>query len=623
MERNGLMSAKKMYPEDETSENPEQTEIDDMTLDQEEDEPDVNLMGIAGFLRRCPSLLKPYWKQALIVFLAILPEIALETLQPILLMYLIDNAIGSGDYKLLTIIIAALFGLLLTYVLSWFINIYFASRIGANVLNGIRLKIFERLQIMSQSFFNRHKTGDILSRFTSDIDALNDALVSDIPFAISCMLTIIVGSVLMVGIEWRVAIPVLILLPIVNLGPRMLSSRTSMANYKRQRDISRVVSTVEENIAAQPVVKVFGLQNLMVGRFKSDIGKLYKSTIRAELLGSLQGATMTASGHSLLIIAIGISAVMAVRGDISVGAVVALFELLWFVMSSVEELSGVFRPLQRAAAGFSRIQEILDEEPEVVDAEDAVELPPISREISFQNVSFSYTGAEADLSGISVTIPANKAVAIVGTSGSGKSTMLRLLMRFYDPGEGKITIDGHDLRDVTQKSLRSQIGVVFQDSFLFNTTIRENIRLGKPDASDDEIVAAAKAAEIHDAILELPQGYDTPAGEKGGCLSGGERQRIAIARALIRKPAILVLDEPASALDPHTEAAINVTLSRASRERTVISVTHRLASTVNSDLILVLESGRLVEQGTHRELIDASGAYYRLWQEQSGLLNKH
>ena len=424
----------------------------------------------------------------------------------------------------------------------------------------------------------------------------------------------------MIGIEWRIAIPILVLLPIVNLGPRLLGSRTNRASYRRQQDAGRVVSMVEENIAAQSVVKIFGLQPLMINRFKGELARLFRSTIRAKLLGSLQGATMTASGHSLLILAIGIGAFMAVRRDLSVGALVALFELLWFVMSSVQELAGVLPPLQRAAAGLQRIHELLEEEPEVDDAEDAVLLPTFSREILFQNVSFSYTGMEYNLNGINVAFPARKSIAVVGRSGSGKSTMLSLLMRFHDPSTGKITIDGHDLRKVTLASVRSQIGVVFQESFLFNTTIRENIRLGRPDAGDAEIIAAARAAEIHDAILALPQGYDTIAGEKGGCLSGGERQRIALARALLRKPAILILDEPASALDPQTEAAINVTLGRASKDRTVISVTHRLASTVNVDLILVLENGRLVEQGSHKELLQSGGVYRRLWQQQNGLL---
>ena len=586
-----------------------------------EEESEVTLIGIAGFLRRCLVLLRPYWKQSLLILITMLPEIALETIQPLLLMYLIDFAIGSGAYNLLVLIIAALFGLLFTYVLSRLANLYLAVRVAANISNGIRLKLFERLQIMSSSFYNHHKTGDILSRFSSDLDAVNAAVGVEFPYAVSCLLTIVVGSIFMIRIQWVIAVPILLLLPLVIIGPRLLGARTNKANYKRQQDLAKVVSTVEENIAAQPVVKVFGLQMLMVNRFKKEIAQLYKSIVRAEFLNGLQGSMMTASGHSLLILAIGFSAVMAVRGNLSVGAVVAIFELLWFVMSSVQELSGVFGPFQRAAAGMYRIQELLDEEPEVRDAKDAAALAPFAQEISFKNVCFCYSGMETNLNGINITIPVHRSIAIVGRSGSGKSTLLKLLMRFHDPSEGQITIDGQDIRNVSQESLRSQIGIVFQESFLFNTTIRENIRLGKPSASEEEIIMAAKAAEIHEAILALPQGYDTPAGEKGSCLSGGERQRVAMARALIRKPAILILDEPASALDPHTEAAIYATLARAAQERTVISVTHRLASVVNADLIIVLENGRLVEQGTHRELLEACGAYHHLWQEQSRMMN--
>jgi ATP-binding cassette subfamily B protein len=577
-------------------------------------------MGVPGFLWACLGLLAPRWKQALLILLTIFPEVALETIQPLFLMLLIDRAIAPGNYQLLIIIISALFGLLLAYALSRLANLYFTTLVGAKVLNSLRLKVFEVLQNLTASFYNRRKTGDILSRFSSDLDAVDNAIVIELPFAVSCILTIVVGSILMIIIEWRIAMPILVLLPIINLGPRLLGPRTNKANYRRQQDAAMVLSMVEEDIAAQSVIKVFALQKLMVDRFKVGLEQLFRSTIRASLLGGIQGATMTASGHSMLILAIAVGAFLAVRRDLSIGALVAIFELLWFVTSSVQELAGVFPQLQRAAAGWYRINELLDEEPEVVDAEDATPLPPFSREILFQDVSFSYTGSGDNLNGINVTIPVRQSIAIVGRSGSGKSTMLKLLMRFHDPDQGKITIDGHDLRKVTQTSLRSQIGVVFQESFLFNTNIRENIRLGRQNASDEEVLVAAKGAEIHEAILALPHGYDTFVGEKGSCLSGGERQRIALARALIRKPAILILDEPASALDPQTEAAIHVTLARAAKDRTVISVTHRLAPTVNADLILVLENGRVVEQGLHRELLESGSFYSRLWEQQSELL---
>jgi ATP-binding cassette, subfamily B, bacterial len=280
----------------------------------------------------------------------------------------------------------------------------------------------------------------------------------------------------------------------------------------------------------------------------------------------------------------------------------------------------VIQPFEQAVAGFHRVQDLLAVPPDVVDARDAQVLPRLATGIRFQDVDFTYGGLEPILRRVSVEILARQHVALVGPSGCGKSTMLLLLMRLYDPTGGSVTIDGHDLRSVTQSTLRAQFGAVLQETFLFNATIGENIRLGRPDASDEEVEAAARAAEIHDFVMTLPRGYDTPVGERGSQLSGGERQRVALARAVLRRPAILILDEPTSALDPETEAAVNATLGRVAGDLTLISITHRLASIVDADRIVVMERGQIVETGTHGELLAARGAYHRAWERQSGFV---
>jgi ATP-binding cassette subfamily B protein len=282
------------------------------------------------------------------------------------------------------------------------------------------------------------------------------------------------------------------------------------------------------------------------------------------------------------------------------------------MVASLQALAGVVPPLQRAAGGMARIQEVLDVPEEVPERPGARPLPRFASAIELRDVSFAYGASAPALSHVSVTIRAGESIAIVGPSGSGKSTMLGLLLRLHDPSGGAIAIDGHDLRTVTQTSLRTQIGVVFQESYLFDMTIRENIRLGNPKASDGEIEAAARDAGIHEFIASLPRGYDTRVGEGGGGLSGGERQRVALARALVRRPAILILDEPTSALDAQGEAAFHRTLQKLSKGRTVISVTHRLAMSM-AGRILVLSGGRLVEDGSHDELIERLGVYSELW----------
>jgi ATP-binding cassette subfamily B protein len=305
-------------------------------------------------------------------------------------------------------------------------------------------------------------------------------------------------------------------------------------------------------------------------------------------------------------------------GDLSIGALVAFNGLFMNVSWGVTALGETLLPLLAATGGMERIQEFLSEQPGVADADDAQPLPRLAREIAFHDVTFGYADEGACLRDISFTIPHGWSVAFVGQSGAGKSTVLSLLTRFYDPTGGAVTLDGVDLRRVQQASLRSQIGIVFQENVLFNTTIRENIRVGRSGATDEEVVAAASAAEIHEFIMDLPHGYDTPVGERGGRLSGGQRQRIGIARALLRDPTVLVLDEATSALDAATEASLTATLERVARGRTVVTVTHRLSSTVNADRIFVLDRGKLAEQGRHDELLQVDGLYRQLWEKQSG-----
>ncbi len=514
-----------------------------------QDEPvDASRLGLSHFFSAAGRHVRPYWWETVVVALAGVPQVALETAQPMLLMVLIDGIVGR-DMALVWGASLGLVALIPIYVAGNFVGEYMAARVAASVANDIRIAGFWRLQALSVGYHRGRTRGDLLSRFSSDLDGVERAIAAEFPFAWACLLAILIGVGLLLSVEWRLAIALCALMPIVIIGPRWLATRASRASYERQRDAAGVMSATEESLAAHAVIKAFDLQGTMLASYGRRLATLYRSTVHANWLSGLQAASISGSGSILLVFAITGGAWLAVQGELSVGGLVGVIDLLWFMIGNLQSLAGVIPPLQRSAAGMARIQEVLDAPEEVAERPGARPLPRFAGAIELRNVSFAYRGSAPALSHVSVTIRAGESIAIVGPSGSGKSTMLGLLLRLQDPSDGAIIIDGHDLRTVTQTSLRTQIGVVFQESYLFEMTLRENIRLGNPEASDGEIEAAARDAGIHEFIASLPRGYDTRIGERGGGLSGGERQRVALARALVRRPAILILDEATSALD--------------------------------------------------------------------------
>jgi len=574
-------------------------------------------LGIQALVCNGWRYIRPHWRTAVPAALTLLPSIAFIMLQPLVLASLVDRAILPGDARMATLLIGGLVGLLVLYVLGDLAHQYLIARLATLVGSDLRRALFEHLQRLSLGFFGHAKAGDLLARFTSSLDSVERAIGAEVPFAISYVVTIVVGAVILAVIEWRLALLCFALLPTVFIGPRLLGTRAERAGYDRQAAAAQLVSTVQEDLDGQVVIKAFGLQALVLRRFERELGHFRRRAVRVGFLSSAVSASMTASAYTLLVIAIGTGTFMAMAGVMSVGSLIAFTEILWWMSSSVQLLGGVVQPLHQAAGGLRRIREVLEERPHVEDAPDAMTLPPLAEELRFEHVSFSYTGADANLRDVSFCIRRGESVAFIGPSGCGKSTILSLLLRFYDPQRGSVCFDGHDARAVTQESLRRQMATVLQESFLFNTTIRENIRMGRVEATDGEIEEAARAAEIHELVTGLPDGYDTMVGERGGHLSGGQRQRVAIARAILRDPAILVLDEATSALDVATEAAINTTLQRLTHGRTVVTVTHRLSSVIEADRIFVLDQGRIAEQGRHAELLALDGAYHRLWQKQS------
>ena len=564
------------------------------------------------------EILRP-WKGRLgLIMVAVLAEMAFNAAVPLSLRFVIDQAITPRNYRALVEIIAGLtLGALIVSGVGFVRNRLF-SVLQSEVLLRLRQLMFDHAQRLSLASHAKRAPGEILSRFSSDAGSVETAMGMSIPWGFQPLCEAVTASAILFALDWRLAAGAMILWPWTFLAPRRFAPGAARASAENKTRESELLGTLGENLTVQPVIKAFNLQSLMGARFSHANHAAALTSRQSSYLTSVMERLTTAG---ILLIQTGVLAVsarLAFQGRISVGTLVSFQGLLLMLSNSLLYVMQYAPNLVGARTSLRRIQDFLEEPEGITDLPNATVAPPFASEIEMDGVDFGYTQAQLNLTGIDIAIRRGESVAFVGGSGSGKSTALALLLRFYDPVRGEVRVDGRAMTSLGQASLRAQMGVVFQDSFLLNLPVRENIRLGNPGASDDEIVMAAKSAEIHDAIMALPQQYDSLAGERGGRLSGGQRQRIAIARAIVKNPPILLLDEATSALDPATETLINRTLRRIGEGRTVISVTHRLASVRTADRIFVFSAGKIVESGAHAQLVAAGGPYAQLWAKQSG-----
>jgi len=576
------------------------------------------MMGPGRLLRILLSYVRPYSSRAGVLVVTLIVEGAFNILLALSLKFIIDFAIAPRKVNVLAIILAVLCGGFLLTAISQVIRDYLYAWFGSRILNNLRKEMFSHLQQLSLGFYQRTRTGDIAARFSSDLNAVENAVVLGIPGASLCVINIIFSTSILFVLDWRLALCAMVGLPLCVIGPRILAPRALKAGYDLRVEQAALTSNIHENIGAQPIVKAFSLRQSIVSTFDAQAEKLAGMATRFNFLSYTSERSPNIGMLLFNVALISGGSYLAFSGSMSIGSLVAFNALFITVSTAVMGLTAVTPSLLQATGGMQRIRELLEEKPTVVEKPDGKILPTLMSGIRFENVSFGYTPEQHNLRDVGMNLPAGSRIAFVGHSGCGKSTNLNLIMRFYDPQAGRVTFDGIDLRDARVDSLYEQIGIVFQESFLFNTSIRENIRLGKTGANDDEVEAAARAAELHSIIMQMPAGYDTVVGERGGRLSGGQRQRVAIARALIRNPSLVILDEATAALDPPTEAAINETLERVSIGRTVISVTHRLQSVVNFDHIFVFKNGRVIEQGAHEILLSQGGTYAEMWRRQHG-----
>jgi ATP-binding cassette, subfamily B, bacterial len=606
---------------------PPDDEDDDDELDIDDDEEDEDIVVFtakeaAGALATVYAFVKPFLKgyRKILAFIAlgVVVETLFNVIMPLSLKFLIDDALGEEDFEALVEILSVLAaaGIITSIVAVWYER--WDARLGASLISDVRARLFEHVQNLPAAYFARTRRGEILSRFSIDLSAFEGSIKSFANSAALPFLELIAGIVLMLFLNWQLAAVALLVFPITLIGPRILTPKAVKANYEQKLNESALLGTVQENIAAQAVIKAFSLQRRTLGWFTMRNDEARGRIASASFLSTMVERTVAISVLLLHLVVLGLGAYLATKGQITIGTFVTFESAFWEVSYNIAHVMHFIPVSIQSAAAVRHIEELLDEPTHGADRAGAPDLPRITNDITFDHVTFRYDGSQTPvLDDFNLKLNVGKTIAIVGPSGSGKSTLLNLILRLYVPDEGRVTIDGVDIRKVTRESLRGSMAVVFQENMLFNMSIRENIRLGKEGATDQEVEQAARKAEIHRYIMSLPQKYDTSVGERGDTLSGGQRQRIAIARAIIRNPSILLLDEATSALDQTTEAAINQTLLKLARGRTMIFSTHRLTSVTDMDEIIVISGGKAIERGSHDKLLAAGGVYRKLWDDQS------
>ena len=585
---------------------------------------------------RLLSYLKPYWRWVVISIVCLLLLTTLNLLPPLFQREIIDDVIGRRLLGRLPMLVLGLAGI---YALTHFLrfgDLYLRHVLGERFILDLRVLLYDYLQRLSISFFESQQTGEIMSRITNDVNALENFVTHSVGFLIVDLLRLVGTAIILFALDWQLALLTLLPVPILAAAMRLFNTRVRPI-YRQIRDrLGDINAELQDNISGIRVIQAFGQERHELDQFTQRSTRYYEERVRGIRQWSIFFPAMGFVASLGMVIVLGFGVHRVLSGALTLGGLVAFISYVASFYEPIHRLVQTDNTVQQAIAAGERVFELLDTVPEIEDAPDAIELPAIQGAIAFEGVSFRYgtgdpstalrrgsgQGSEQRevLRDVSFQMRPGQVVALVGPSGAGKTSIANLIPRFYDPVSGRVTVDGHDVREVKLASLRRQVAVVLQDTFLFNGTVRDNVVYGQPDAGEDEMIAAAKAAYAHEFIVNLPQGYETEIGERGVKLSGGQKQRLALARAILTDPRILILDEATSSVDAEAEYLIQQALEKVLEGRTALVIAHRLSTIRHADKIIALEEGRIVEVGDHRQLLARGGLYSQMYRRQYDLV---